>query len=92
MKRLNGAGARALEVIKQFTVAQRTIAIIGVAVLVLGGVALANQLSKPSYGVLYSNIADSEASAVVAQLTKDKVAYQLQGTGTILVPVADVDS
>jgi flagellar M-ring protein FliF len=92
MKRLNGAGARALETIKQFTVAQRTIAIIGVAVLVLGGVALASQLAKPSYGVLYSNIADSEASAVVAQLSKDKVAYQLQGTGTILVPVADVDS
>ena len=49
MKRLNGAGTRALEVIKQFTVAQRTIAIIGVAVLVLGGVALTNWLGKPAY-------------------------------------------
>ena len=92
MKRLNGAGSRALELIKQFTVAQRTIAIIGVAVLVLGGVALASQLTKPTYGVLYSNISDSEASGVVAQLTKDKVDYQLQGTGTILVPQSDVDS
>ncbi|MBW4043095.1 MAG: flagellar M-ring protein FliF [Acidobacteria bacterium] len=92
MKRLNGAGSRALDTIKQFTVAQRTIAIIGVAVLLLGGVALASQLSKPSYGVLYSNISDSEASAVVAQLTKDKVDYQLQGTGTILVPQASVDN
>jgi flagellar M-ring protein FliF len=91
MKRLNGAGTRALETVKQFTVAQRTIAIIGVAVLVLGGVALANYLGKPSYGVLYSNISDSEASGVTAQLDKDKVPYQLQGTGTILVPEASVD-
>ena len=92
MKQLNGAGTRLLEMVKQFSVAQRAIAIIGVAVLVLGGVALASQLSKPSYGVLYSNISDTEASAVVAQLTKDKVDYQLQGTGTILVPQAAVDS
>jgi flagellar M-ring protein FliF len=92
MKRLNGAGTRALEIVKQFTIAQRTIAIIGIAVLVLGGVALVNYLGKPTYGVLYSNISDSEASSVVAQLQKDGVDYQLQGTGTILVPQADVNS
>ncbi|GAA2751317.1 flagellar basal-body MS-ring/collar protein FliF [Amnibacterium kyonggiense] len=93
MKRLNGAGTRALETIKQFTVAQRTIAIIGVAVLVLGGVALVNYLGQPSYQVLYSNISASEASAVTAQLDKDKVQYQLQDGGqTILVPNAAVNA
>jgi flagellar M-ring protein FliF len=91
MKRINGAGARLLETIKQFTVAQRTIAIIGVAVLVLGGVALASQLSKPTYQVLYSGISASEASGVTAQLTKDKVDYTLSSDGTtIFVPEASV--
>jgi flagellar M-ring protein FliF len=92
MKRLNGAGTRALEIVKQFTVAQRTIAIIGVAVLVLGGIALANVLGKPTYQVLYSNISQANASSVVAQLEKDKVDYQLQDGGqTILVPASAVD-
>ncbi|MGT2425894.1 flagellar basal-body MS-ring/collar protein FliF [Amnibacterium kyonggiense] len=93
MKVLNGAGSRLLETVKQFTVAQRTIAIIGVAVLVLGGVALLNYLGQPSYQVLYSNISASEASAVTAQLDKDKVQYQLQDGGqTILVPAASVNA
>lgn len=91
MKRLNGAGTRALEIVKQFTVAQRTIAMIGVAVLVLGGIALASQLSKPAYEVLYSGIAASEASGVTAQLEKDKVPYELSSDGTtIFVPAASV--
>lgn len=91
MKRLNGAGVRALDTIKQFTVAQRTIAIIGVAVLLLGGIALASQLTKPTYQVLYSGISASEASGVTAQLTKDKVLYTLSSDGTtIFVPEASV--
>jgi flagellar M-ring protein FliF len=93
MKRLNGAGTRLLETVKQFTVAQRTIAIIGVAVLVLGGVALVNWLGKPTYQVLYSGISASEASGVTAQLAKDKVDYQLSSDGTtIFVPEASVAS
>ncbi|WP_375387793.1 flagellar basal-body MS-ring/collar protein FliF [uncultured Amnibacterium sp.] len=93
MKRLNGAGTRALDMAKQFTVAQRTIAIIGVAVLVLGAIALANYLGAPSYSVLYSNISQANASSVVAQLEKDKVDYQLQDGGqTILVPADSVDA
>ncbi len=91
MKRLNGAGVRALDTIKQFTVAQRTIAIIGVAVLLLGGIALASQLTKPTYQVLYSGISASEASGVTAQLAKDKVPFTLSSDGTtIFVPEASV--
>ena len=91
MKRINGAGSRLLDTVKQFTVAQRTIAIIGVAVLVLGGVALASWLGKPAYQVLYSGISASEASGVTAQLVKDKVDYQLSSDGgTILVPADSV--
>ena len=92
MKRLNGAGARALEIIKQFTVAQRTIAIIGVAVLRARRrrarqPARQADLRRPLLehlglrGVRRRRAAD-----------KDKVEYQLQGTGTILVPQTAVDS
>ena len=93
MKRLNGAGTRALDVVKQFTVAQRTIAIIGVAVLALGAIALSTYLGKPTYQVLYSNISQANASSVVAQLDTDKVDYQLSDGGqTILVPASAVDA
>lgn len=42
------------QTVKGFSVAQRTIAIIGVAVLVLGIVALTTWLSKPSYSPLFT--------------------------------------
>ncbi len=93
MKRLNGAGTRLMDTVRQFTVAQRTIALIGVAVLVLGGVALANWLGKPTYAPLFTGLSSSDASGVVAQLTKDKVDYQLaDGGATILVPTSSVNA
>ncbi|MBF4574962.1 flagellar basal-body MS-ring/collar protein FliF [Frondihabitans sp. VKM Ac-2883] len=79
--------------IKAFTVAQRTLAIIGVAVLVLGSVALTSFLTKPSYTPLFTGLAATDASAVVDQLTTDGVPYQLtDGGSTILVPQSQVYS
>jgi len=93
MKQLNGAGLRLLATIRGFTAAQRTIAIIGVAILVLGGVALTNWLGQPTYSPLFTGLSASDASGVVAQLTKDKVDYQLSdGGATILVPADKVDA
>ncbi len=93
MKRINGAGTRLLDTVRAFTVAQRTIALIGVAILVLGGVALANWLGKPTYSPLFTGLSASDASGVVAQLQKDKVDYQLtDGGATILVPATQVDA
>jgi flagellar M-ring protein FliF len=93
MKNLNGAGRRLLDTVRGFTVAQRTIAVIGVAILVLGGVALSSWLGRPSYSPLFTGLSASDASGVVAQLAKDKVDYQLSdGGATILVPAADVDA
>lgn len=93
MKRLNGAGTRALAAARQFTVAQRTIALIGVAVLVLGGIALANWMAKPTYAPLFTNLSGADASAIVAQLDKDKVDHQYgDGGSTILVPAGQVDA
>lgn len=92
MKLLNGAGTRALLTARAFTVAQRTIALIGVAVLVLGGIALMNWMGKPTYVPMYAGLSSADGSAVVAILEKDKVDYQLQGDGTILVPADKVNS
>lgn len=77
--------------VKAFTVAQRTIAVIGLAVLALGAVALTTWVTKPSYSPLFTGLASADASAVVQQLGKDGVPYQLaDGGATVLVPQDNV--
>ncbi|GAA4362311.1 flagellar basal-body MS-ring/collar protein FliF [Paeniglutamicibacter cryotolerans] len=77
--------------VKGFTLAQRTIAIIGVAVLVLGGIALATYLNKPNLSPLYSGLAPADASTIVEQLKADSIPYELTGGGgTIMVPEQNV--
>ena len=79
--------------LREFTIAQRTVAIIGVAVLVLGIVGLSVWLTRPQYSPLFSGLSATDASSVVDQLRTDGVDYQLtDGGGTILVPEADVYS
>jgi flagellar M-ring protein FliF len=86
---LAGLGAR----IKAFTVAQRTLAILAIAILVLGGVFLTSYLTKPTYTPLFTGLAATDASAVVSQLQTDGVQYQLSdGGSTILVPNSAVYS
>ena len=73
--------------LQSFTVAQRTIAVILVAALVLGVVALVSWLGKPTYTPLFSGIDPTDASAIVELLQTDGVPYELTaGGGTILVP------
>lgn len=73
--------------IQGFTTGQKTIAIIGVAVLVLGTVALAAWLGKPAYSPLFSGLKDTDANGIVEQLRKDNVPYEIaNGGSTILVP------
>ncbi|PZR54126.1 flagellar M-ring protein FliF [Xylanimonas oleitrophica] len=72
---------------KQFSVAQRTFALIAVAALVLGGVALASWATKPTMAPLFSGLSGADASAVVDQLDAAGVSYQLtDGGSTVLVP------
>ncbi|HKU11516.1 MAG TPA: flagellar basal-body MS-ring/collar protein FliF [Sinomonas sp.] len=81
------AWRRLCATVKGFTVGQRTVAIIGLAVLALGAFALVSWLTKPSYAPLFTGLQSSDASAVVQQLGKDNVPYQLtDGGSTILVP------
>jgi flagellar M-ring protein FliF len=77
--------------IREFTIAQRTIALIGVAALVLGIVALSAWMAKPSYTPLFSGLQAADANVIVEQLRTDGVPYELtSGGGTILVPEESV--
>jgi len=88
---LRGIFSRLGNSIREFTVAQRTIALIGVAVLVLGSVALASWAAKPSYTPLFSGLAPADANSIVEQLRTDGVPYELtSGGSTILVPEESV--
>ena len=80
LDRLTGA-------VKQFSMAQRTLGIIGIAVLVLGAVFLSSTLNKPTLSPLFTSLSGADASAVVDQLTSDGVKYELSdGGSTVLVP------
>jgi flagellar M-ring protein FliF len=88
---VTSAFRRLFSAIREFTIAQRTIALIGVAVLVLGIAGLGVWMSRPSYTPLFSGLAATDASTIVDQLHTDNVPYQLtDGGATILVPEANV--
>ncbi|MCR2819252.1 flagellar M-ring protein FliF [Microbacterium sp. zg.Y1090] len=77
--------------VASFTVAQRTIAIIGIAVLVMGAVAIAGWLSRPTLTPLFTGLTAADASAVVEQLRSASVGYELTDGGTtVLVPESAV--
>lgn len=78
---------RAKTVVSGFSLAQRTIAIIGVALLVMGAVALGAWLTRPQMSPLFTGLSAGDASAVVEQLKSAGVSYELaEGGATILVP------
>lgn len=79
--------------VKGFSAAQRTIAILVIAALVLGGIALASWLGKASYAPLFTGLAATDAASVTDQLQTDGVPFQLtDGGATILVPQGSVYS
>lgn len=82
---------RARQAIAGFTLAQRTIAIIGIAVLALGLAALLSWAAKPTLTPLFTGLSASDANAVVEQLRSASVSYELaDGGSTVLVPETDV--
>lgn len=75
-----------------FTTAQRVLAVLAVAVLAVGIVALSSWLSRPSYTPLFSGLSGGDAQAVVEQLRSSGVPYELRdGGATVLVPQEVVD-
>lgn len=90
---LTAAFDRSKRIVSGFTVAQRTIAIIGVALLAMGVFALGAWLTRPQMSPLFTGLSAADASAVVEQLKSSGVDYDLaDGGATILVPDADVYS
>lgn len=77
--------------VKEFSTAQRTLAIIGVAVLVLGGVALSSWLSRPALSPLFTSLSGADAAAVVEELDAQGVQYELaDGGSTVMVPASQI--
>ncbi|MFD1505476.1 flagellar M-ring protein FliF [Georgenia yuyongxinii] len=71
----------------QFSMPQRTLVILAIAVLVLGATALYSWAAKPTMAPVFSNLSPADASAVVDQLEAEGVKYELaDGGGTVLVP------
>lgn len=84
---LNGLLGRLQATLRQFSIAQKTLGLIGIAVLVLGGLALSSWLGKPTMSPLFANLSSADASAIVDHLDSAGVAYELtDGGSTILVP------
>ncbi len=84
---------RLTHTLREFTVGQRTIAIIGLAVLLVGGGGLTAWLVQPSYSPLFTSLSSTDAASITTLLHADGVPYQLaDGGNTILVPQQDVDS
>lgn len=77
--------------VRQLSLAQRTFALIGIAALVLGAVALSSWLARPTLTPLFSGLSGTDASAVVDELAAAGVTYELaDGGATVLVPEAVV--
>src|SRR4051812_29923310 len=76
-----------------FTAGQKVVAVIGTAALLLGGFMVFRWASAPTYAPLFSNLASSDASAIIDKLNAEGVPYQIGGGGnTILVPSDQVYS
>ncbi len=76
-----------------FTAGQKVVAIIGTGALLLAGFMVFRWAATPSYAPLYSNLAASDASAVIQELDAQGVAYKLSNGGnTIMVPADQVYS
>ena len=89
--RLVGALRGAGSTYSQFSTPQKMIAAIGIAVLVLGGAAFMRWASTPTLQPLFTNLAASDASAIVDQLDSEGVTYELaDGGSSILVPQSEV--
>ncbi|HEY1531679.1 MAG TPA: flagellar basal-body MS-ring/collar protein FliF [Galbitalea sp.] len=92
-KAVTSTWRRFVHTLREFTVGQRTLAIIGLAVLVVGTVGLTAWLSAPTYSPLFTSLSASDAGSITQLLHTDNVPYQLSdGGATIMVPEEDVDA
>jgi flagellar M-ring protein FliF len=84
---------RAKNTFAGFTAGQKAVVAIGTIALLGAAFMVVRWASTPTYAPLFSNLSGPDASAVVDELSKEGVAYQISGGGgTIMVPQSDVYS
>ncbi len=74
-----------------FTSGQKTVLVLAVAGLVVGGLTFSTWAGTPSYVPLYGNLSAEDAAAVTQELSSKGISYKLGSGGTsVLVPKKDV--
>jgi flagellar M-ring protein FliF len=82
---------RGIRTFSSFTVGQKIVTLLALVSLVVGGVVFGRWATTPAYAPLFTNLAASDASAIVDQLNSSGTKYQLaDGGSTILVPQQQV--
>jgi flagellar M-ring protein FliF len=76
-----------------FSAGQKAVILVALGAIVVGGYFFTTWSSAPTYAPLYTNLAASDASAIVDKLNAAQTPYRLAAAGTeILVPQSDVYS
>jgi flagellar M-ring protein FliF len=84
-------GSRAWADFRAFSPGQKAVTIVAGLALIVGGFLFATWHTSPTYAPLYTNLAASDASAIVDKLNQAGVPYKLAAAGTeILVPQSKV--
>jgi flagellar M-ring protein FliF len=85
--RLTAGARRVTATFASFSSGQKAVTIVAVVALAVGGYFFSTWASQPTYSPLFSNLASTDAAAIVEQLDSDGVQYELKdGGNTILVP------
>ena len=94
MKNQLTAGVRrATTSFQAFSAGQKAVTIVAIIALAVGGYFFSTWAATPSYSPLFSNLASSDAAAIVDKLDADGVQYQLEdGGNTVMVPKDQVYS
>ena len=75
-----------------FTTGQKAVVLVGLAIVVAIVFVVSSMTSKPTYGVLFTNLSASDAGSITAKLTSAGVPYQLADAGAVIeVPQNMVD-
>jgi type III secretory pathway lipoprotein EscJ len=84
---LAGPLARIRSVLSTISLGQKVVIGLLAVGLILGGFFFYNWITAPTYSPLFSNLASTDASAIVDELNAEGVSYQLaDGGATIMVP------
>ncbi|WAX55444.1 flagellar M-ring protein FliF [Jatrophihabitans cynanchi] len=88
---LQGLGQKLWNDFRAFSAGQKAVTIAAALALIIGGYLFTTWKSAPTYAPLYTNLAASDASAIVDKLNSEKVPYKLAAGGTeIMVPQSQV--